>query len=433
MGEKEDMLRPKRVLIVAHNHPDLFAGGGEILAWQLFDQLKREGIEALFLGATGNITRQPHNGTPFLAMVGKADEFLFHNDYFDYLNQSNRKIDVLARELIRFLQDQKPDIIHFHHTLRYGVEALAVARRALPDTKIIYTLHDYLPICHRDGQMLRQSGNSLCHQASPNHCHQCFPEISAAKFRLREQFIKTHFDLVDQFIAPSRFLAERYVNWGVSRTRISVIENGTESIPPVAHRTLPRGGSRNRFTVLGQISPYKGSLLLAEAVQHLLSRGEEDFSIAIHGNIALQSTEFKKEFVEKTTFLTPYITIHGTYSRDQLPSIMAETDWLIIPSIWWENAPLVIAEALHHRRPVICSNIGGMAEKVQHAGNGLHFRVGSAQGLADIMQRAMHEKGMWRKLVDQISPPTTMTDCAAQHIQLYGELMMGITSERQCA
>ena len=55
---------------------------------------------------------------------------------------------------------------------------------------------------------------------------------------------------------------------------------------------------------------------------------------------------------------------------------MAEIDWVVVPSIWWENSPLVIQEAFLHGRPVICSDIGGMAEKVRHGVDGLHFRVG---------------------------------------------------------
>jgi len=54
---------------------------------------------------------------------------------------------------------------------------------------------------------------------------------------------------------------------------------------------------------------------------------------------------------------------------------MAAVDWVVVPSIWWENSPLVIQEAFAHGRPVICSDIGGMAEKVAHEKNGLHFRA----------------------------------------------------------
>ena len=71
-------------------------------------------------------------------------------------------------------------------------------RRVLPDAPIVYTLHEFLPICHRDGQMVRTSATELCTEASPRRCHECFPEISQQEFFLRERFVKAHFEHVDR-------------------------------------------------------------------------------------------------------------------------------------------------------------------------------------------------------------------------------------------
>jgi glycosyltransferase involved in cell wall biosynthesis len=73
-------------------------------------------------------------------------------------------------------------------------------------------------------------------------------------------------------------------------------------------------------------------------------------------------------------------------------------DWVVVPSIWWENAPLVIQEAFAHGRPVICSDIGGMAEKVTDGVDGLHFRAGDPQSLADTIERAVGTPGLWDRL-----------------------------------
>ena len=59
------------------------------------------------------------------------------------------------------------------------------------------------------------------------------------------------------------------------------------------------------------------------------------------------------------------VTWAGPYDHDRdLPRLMSEIDWVLVPSVWWENSPLVIQEAFQHGRPVICSDIGGMAEQV---------------------------------------------------------------------
>jgi glycosyltransferase involved in cell wall biosynthesis len=77
----------------------------------------------------------------------------------------------------------------------------------------------------------------------------------------------------------------------------------------------------------------------------------------------------------------------GPYVRRELYRLMAAIDWVVVPSIWWGNSPLVIEEAPAHRRPVVCSDIGGMAEKVRPGKDGFHFPVGDALTLARLLVR----------------------------------------------
>ena len=95
---------------------------------------------------------------------------------------------------------------------------------------------------------------------------------------------------------------------------------------------------------------------------------------------------------------------------------------MIVPSIWWENAPLVIQEALQQRRPVICWNVGGMAEMVQDQVNGLHFRIGDPADLARVMSRAADDASLWSKL-SAASTMTTISQSAQAHMELYQRLL----------
>ena len=104
----------------------------------------------------------------------------------------------------------------------------------------------------------------------------------------------------------------------------------------------------------------------------------------------------------------------GAYRRNELPQLIAGADWVVFPSQWWENAPLVINEAFQHWRPVICSAIGGALELVQDGVNGLHFPVGDAASLAAAMRRAIEEPGLWQRLVDGIVPPVSIDESASR-------------------
>ena len=71
---------------------------------------------------------------------------------------------------------------------------------------------------------------------------------------------------------------------------------------------------------------------------------------------------------------------------------MGSVDWVVLPSIWWENAPLVLLEAQAAGVPVICSGIGGMAEMVEHGRTGLHVPPGDPRALADAMRAAATDR-----------------------------------------
>ena len=102
---------------------------------------------------------------------------------------------------------------------------------------------------------------------------------------------------------------------------------------------------------------------------------------------------------------------------------MSQTDWVVVPSLWWENSPLVIQEAFMHGRPVICSRIGGMAEKVTDGVNGLHFAAGNIGELAETIRLAVSTPGLWDKLREGIKPIYAMDEHTAALSGIYSDLI----------
>jgi glycosyltransferase involved in cell wall biosynthesis len=275
--------------------------------------------------------------------------------------------------------------------------------------------------------MVRRSGE-LCKGASPRRCHECFPDISPGDFFPRERFIKSHMQHVDMFLAPSQFLLERYVDWGIPREKIRFEEYGR--LPQQPHPAIPQPADepRNRIAFFGQLNHYKGVDVLLNAMTLLDARGV-DAHLSVHGaNLDLQSPEFQAKFMElldATTRSANNVTLEGSYDHEDLPRLMAEVDWVVVPSRWWENSPLVIQEAFIHGKPVICSDIGGMAEKVSDGVNGLHFRVGNATSLAATLERAILTPGLWEDLHGRLPAVYGMDDHISSLGALYANLLEG--------
>lgn len=412
--------KTKKVLIIAHNHPHFFPGGAEIFAYDLFKAIRdHTEYKPFFLAAAAADSREVHTGTPFQMLVDSEDEALFWGGAFDYFYQSQQILNFIYLDFKAFLAQLQPDVIHFHHTIRFGVEAIQIARQTLPNVKIIFTIHEFILICHRDGQMVRKDNNELCEYASPNRCHRCFPEHSPQKFKMREEFLKTHLELVDQFISPSHFLAKRFVDWGLPESKMTVMENGRQVYEPAPHRQLEAEGKRNHFGFFGQINPYKGVLLILQAVEYLIKNDFTDFHVDLFGNVASGFLEFQEEFTEFLDEHKNIVTHHGRYKQPEIPELIQLVDWVIVPSVWWENSPLVIQEVFMHKRPIICSDIGGMAEKIENSITGLHFKVRNQISLAKSMKKACLKDSLWQRLVNNIKPRLSIEESAQNHVFLY--------------
>lgn len=409
----------RRILVVAHNHPELHPGGTEIFAHDLAQAYREQGCEVLFLGATNAMHRQPHPGT---ALQSVGDDVLLWSGHFDRFHLSQIDHYGTLQDLGTLLSEFRPDVIHIHHLVLIGAEFLTLARRLLPEAAIVMTLHDYYPICHHDGLMVRPADRQRCTNASPGGCHGCFPEIGSDRFLLRERFLKTHLAVVDRFVSPSRFLRQRYVDWGLPAEKIEVIANARPAQEAVPHRRSE--GRRGRFAYFGNLNPWKGVLPLLQAAKLLAASGAEDFSLRIHGGAPFQSERFTTALEAALASASSHVSHSGPYGRDEVPALMAEVDWVVMPSIWWENAPLVIQEAFQHRRPLIVSNIGGMAEMVRDEIDGLHVRPGDPAALARTMRRAMDEAGLWQRLVHGIAEQPSLAECAGRHLTLFDSLRL---------
>ncbi|HYD66706.1 glycosyltransferase family 4 protein [Azospirillum sp.] len=412
-----------RILHVCHNDPRLHAGGTEIVARELYEELaRRDGVDGVFLAGTNELHRARRPGTAFQTVGRGGRDMLMWSGGFDQFNLVQADVGGVFTEFVELLRDYRPQVVHFHHLLLVGVEAIFAVRRALPEARIVVSLHDYTAICHREGVMVRRDGGTLCREATPDACTGCFPEIPRGHFKLRDVNIRTHFRLVDAFLAPSRFLRDRYVAWGIAPERIRVLRNGRALPPPAPPRAVPPGGRRDAFAVFGNLSPMKGTLVALQAAQRLAAAGGPAFSLAIHGSPEFQTDAFRKEIAAAVDGCGGRAMVTGRYRADDVPALVAGADWVVVPSVWWENAPLVIQEAFHHGRPVLCSDIGGMAEAVTDGVDGLHFRMGDAAALAGCMRRAIEEDGLWDRLRAGMAPARSVAACADEHLALYEEL-----------
>ncbi|MEJ0011733.1 MAG: glycosyltransferase family 4 protein [Bauldia sp.] len=418
-------MEPLRILVVSHGHPKISLGGAEVASHNLHKGLNAvAGVSSAFLARVG--TPFPRHADSALMSHGLADnEILFHTDRYDHFMLSSADTDDIGRDLVRYVEATRPHVIHFHHVIGLGLESLYAVREAAPDAALLMTFHEYLALCHHHGQMVKKGG-ALCTRSTPIDCSQCFPDIAPAKFLRREKFIRGMLELCDHFVSPSHFLADRYVAWGLPAERISVIENGLDIAAPAPARALsgpePR---RSRFAFFGQMIEFKGADVLLDAVARVPAEiwGSDARAMIFGGHIERAPPEYRERIAKLELAAAGRAQLYGAYRNDDMPRLMQSCDWVVVPSTWWENSPVVIQEAFFHGRPVIASNLGGMAEKITDGIDGMHFRARSAEDLADRLIQALTEPGLWERLRGGIRRPMNHVECAEAHLDLYRDVL----------
>ena len=407
-----------RILVMAHAHPDFSLGGGEIAAYNLFKAYREDTAvqEAWFLaradrgrGATGQIS------------LRRPNEYLWEQAVHDWHRMKALHQESVVTWFADLIRALKPTAVHTHHYAHLGLEYLRVIKQVDPAIKIVMTLHEYMAICRNQGQMIKTGSFRLCSRSSPDDCSRCFPDTTPEDFWLRKHYFMSHFDLVDEFVSPSAFLKQRYVDWGLNADKITVIENGQADEEPLPPRPLAAGETRSRFGFFGQITPYKGLDVVLEALALLKKEDSDRIVLEVHGaNLELQPEEYRNKVERLRAPLMERGVVQwvGPYQPHELRSRMAGVDWVVVPSIWWENSPMVIQEAFVCGRPLVASDIGGMKEKVRDGCDGVHASVGNAlQWKAALMSAATSTQN-YDALVAGIARPECHRITARRHCDL---------------
>ncbi len=418
---------PTKVLLVSLFHPELVRGGAQQICYELFEGLRAvPKVEPVLLASIDDSYPALHkNGARITGFDGRENEFIYLSADYDHLwHKTGSPLHLEA--FIEFLETVHPDVVHFHHFLTLGIDLLTVTRRILPDCRIVFTFHEFLAICEARGHMVRTEDKSLCTHASPVRCHQCFPDRAPEQFLMRRMWFMRHLQATDVYTCPSRFMIEHYVRWGLPREKIRHVTNGQRNYS-AAVPAPPAPGPKTRFGFFGQLVDAKGVHIVLRAVGLLRGEGFEDFTVELNGdNIRLAGEAVRSEieaFLAAEQQRPPeerIVAMNGSYQVDQLPTRMARIDWCLVPSIWWEIFGLVISEAWMFGKPVICSDVGGPAERIRHDIDGLHFAMGDARALAETIRRACTEDGLWQRLATAVPEPPQRETMVAGYLETYG-------------
>ncbi len=368
-----EIKRKLKILVIIHGFPPYYTAGSEVYTFNKCYELSKKHEVFVFTRIENEFqksyskTESVEDGVNIIRVNKPNRDYTFRGKYQDF------KMAEIFREYIKVL---KPDVVHINHLSHLTTLLVDIVKEyKIP---LIFTLHDFWMMCIR-GQLIRDD-YSLCTGPTIKDCRICNMKYFISEIQANDEiqrWLNTMSRInrkVDLFIAPSKFLRKIYINYGISMDKIVYIDYGFD-------KTLINGVKKNysnkiRFGFLGRIIPVKGISILIEAFNKLDHSKSE---LNLYGGIP-NSLRFFKEQNHNSS-----ITFKGSYNYKEINRILSDIDILVVPSIWFENSPLVIHEAFLAKIPVITSNLGGMAELVTDGKNGLLFEPGNIEDLTNKM------------------------------------------------
>lgn len=254
----------------------------------------------------------------------------------------------------------KPDLIHAHNIYAQLSTAVldAAKDRGIP---VVLTAHDYKLVCPSYMMLNHGSICEKCIGGSYYHCllTGCHKEsfVASAVYTAESYFNAwfKKYDSVKRFICPSGFIRSKLAS-RLAEDRMTVLNN-----PVSLAAYTPVFKDEGYYLFTGRLSKEKGVFTLIRAF------AEMGLPLKIAGTGPLERE------CRRLAQGVPNIQMTGYKAGRNLEALYQGARACVVPSEWYENAPLSVIEPLAYAKPVIAARIGGIPELIEHGRNGLLF------------------------------------------------------------
>lgn len=452
-----------KIVQIIHSFPPYNFAGSEVYTYNLSKELaKKHKVFVLHRISDAHLKEyeiarsELDNFTVF-----KINNTWRYCDSFEFLY----RIEAIEERFKTILDEIRPDVVHIQHLVFLSLGIVKeIKKRNIP---IVFTLHDYWLICPLS--QLLSSNLTICHMPEEKNCIECLkPQLGINKstrsiynfcsrilpnfersssyykeflretykryisctlssqkaleqIRKRNECVKEICGLVDLFIAPSKFLRQKFIDFGIPEEKILFSQYGFDKGP--LGNVNKRPSPKMRFAFIGIILPSKGVHILIQAFNKLNTK--KDVQLDIFGKVfPYRGFERYPIYIRKLARNNKNIKFRGEFDHKNISEIFSKIDILVVPSIWPENSPLVIQEAFLAKTPVIVSDIGGIPELVKHNVNGLLFRTNDVGDLSIKLRFIINNSNYIEKLRQNTSRFKIIEENADEIERLYKEIML---------
>ncbi|SDH36104.1 MULTISPECIES: glycosyltransferase family 4 protein [unclassified Duganella] len=281
------------------------------------------------------------------------------------------------RQLTRLLDGYRADVAHLH-CIYHHLSPSILSTLEQAGVPMVMTAHDLKIACpaykmyNQQGVCERCKGGKLSNVLT----HRCVRgSLAASAIVMVEssvhRWLNSYQGKLSKVVVPSRFFMEKFVEWGWPRERFAYIPNYVD-----ASRFTPDYRPGDYFLYFGRLVAEKGVATLMRA------------AVAAGVPLKLVGTgPLDAELRALAAQLGGDISFLGYRAGAALHDLVRGARAVVLPSEWYENAPMTVLESFALGKPVIGAAIGGIPELVTDDATGWTFASGDVAQLAAQLAR----------------------------------------------
>jgi len=441
-----------KILLTVHQFLPDYASGTEILALHTALELKSRGHQVQVMTALPVASGMPDHERFDRYEYQGIPVTRFKHSHCAMGSQNNPAEQeynnlLVAGQFASLVDTFRPDVVHFFHLMRLSASIVDVClAKAIPT---VLTPTDFWLICPMcqlclpDGTMCggpdRWAANCVRHLATlkkpglaagilnrlPDAAVSAMVRIAGldpfrnsgsarmvSALSRRKDFLLDRMNRIGKVLAPTRLMQQTLQEQGLMANRIHYCPYGIRLPQKLPGKSPQHGPLRIGLIGLGE---HKGAHVLLQAVRKL---ADCNLQVRIYG----RPDDFPAYVERLKNLADSRVEFCGTFPNEQIGAILADMDVLAVPSIWFENSPLVVYSAQAAGRPVIASDVAGISELITHDDNGWLFPAGDYERLAEILAELANDREQIARFSGNARMPKSISTYVGEVLAVYAGL-----------
>jgi len=364
-----------KIVMISNLYPPYIFGGAEVYVKRISEDLVARGHEVVIIttSPTNKFEIEKRGGVKIYRINTNLYPLYERNKHSLLIRVLWRGIDmanIYSLTIIkRVLKKEVPDIVHIHNFR--GLSILSFKATKDLNLPTIFTAHDYSLMCPKSSLLRRD--NTICE--NPRKICQYYKNYNKYITNAR----------VNLITAPSQFVLNKIRESGLFKGTLMIkLPLGIK----LDNRKLKKSYDKIDILFVGNLGWHKGVHILINAFKQI-----ERSDITLH--IVGKGEAFRT--LKKIAGDDPRIIFYGFVPDNKLDELYTKANIGVIPSIWYDNSPVVIYENLSHGNPVIGSKIGGIPELIEENYNGFLFEAGNVNELKEKLEYLINNRDILKK------------------------------------